>query len=109
MSRVAARDARTLSRSSGWMREDSSSKVIMPELGTPHKSCARSSMVNTSVSTFQAHRETPAASVATRSCQTSHSNALVRWGDISGFHFQGIIRGALSKYGGLLLASLIAF
>ena len=69
------------------MREDNSSNVIVPDLGMPHKRCARSSIVKTSVSTFQDHRATPAASVATRSCHTSQSKALVRCGDMSGFLF----------------------
>jgi len=83
ISRVAVNAARTRSRSSGWMRDESASNVTTPSPGaTPHMRWARSSMAMSSVSTFHAHRATPAASVAMRRWSASHIGGVVLSRDI---------------------------
>jgi hypothetical protein len=70
--------ALTLSRSSGWMRADRSSKVTGPSAPPQQPcACARSSMEIASVSTFHDHSATPAASVAIRTRCASHTWGLV--------------------------------
>ena len=62
---VVAKADLTRSRSAGWMFFERISKLIFVSLfGTSQSSYARSSMVMASVSTFQAHKATPAARVA---------------------------------------------
>ena len=72
---VAEKAALTLSRSAGWIRVDSSSKVTLSLWGTFHSPNERSSIASASVSTFHDQSATPAALTARRSSWVSHSGS----------------------------------
>src|SRR4051794_24997818 len=67
--------ARTLSRSAGCICLESSSNATIPALGSPQRSNPRLSIEKELSSTFQDHKATQAASIASLRCSGRHRKA----------------------------------